>query len=82
MDRILAIALAGLIALAGSGAARQKAIDPKTLTQDELFTTTRIWDAALTFTPEQWKGLEPTQQAPPGRMYFPGDPLLGSPGNG
>jgi spore coat protein H len=66
--------LAGALSLDAS-----QAIDPKTLTQDQLFTTTRIWDAHVRFTPEQWKGLVPVQAAPPGRMYFPGDPLLGSP---
>src|SRR5262245_53914925 len=40
-------------------------IDPKTLTQDALFTPTKIWTAHLTFTPEQWKAIQPARGVPP-----------------
>jgi len=76
-SRLLALVLC---ALAGAGLGARQTLNPKTLTQDELFKMTRIWDAHVMFTPEQWKGLTPVQAAPPGRVYFPGDPLLGSPG--
>jgi spore coat protein H len=36
------------------------------LTQDQLFQRTRVWDAHLLFTPEQWKAIEPTRIPPTG----------------
>jgi hypothetical protein len=75
---LLVFALCALTGIAlGAG---QATPDPRTLTQDELFTTTRVWDAHVTFAADQWKALEPTQAAPPRGNWVPGDPLLGRPG--
>ena len=60
--------------------AQQTTLNPKTVTQDQLFTTSRIWDAHVSFAADQWKALEPVQAAPPRSMFVPGDPLIGRPG--
>ena len=39
-------------------------INPKTLTQDELFTPTKIWTAHLRFTQDQWKAIQPMRGVP------------------
>ena len=74
--RTLACVAAASVALF----AEQAALNPKTVTQDELFTTTRIWDAHVRFAADQWKALEPVQAAPPRGVFVPGDPLIGQPG--
>jgi hypothetical protein len=60
-------------------AAEQTPLNLKTITQDQLFTTTRIWDAHVTFAADQWKALEPVQAQPPRSMFVPGEPLVGGP---
>jgi len=59
----------------------QATINPKTLTQDQLFQRTKVWTAHLTFTPEQWKGLEPSPVPPnPNRQGSGGEWLQGNAG--
>jgi hypothetical protein len=52
------LVLITVLSLAGPLAATQKAPMTDTLTQDELFKTTRVWEAHLRFTPEAWKGVQ------------------------
>jgi spore coat protein H len=72
---VVACMVAGLVL-----AAQQATLNPKTVTQDQLFTTTRIWDAHVSFAADQWKALEPIQAAPPRSMFVPGEPMVGGPG--
>jgi hypothetical protein len=63
--RIMKLALfAGALALCGIAvglSATQTAPVVKIATQADLFQPTRVWNAHLTFTADQWKGLEPRQ---------------------
>lgn len=61
--RIVPVVVAALLALVVTPviASRQVASGARSLTQDQLFTWTKVWTATLTFTPEQWAGITPTQ---------------------
>ena len=74
--RLIAVSLAALLA-APTLSARQ-ARTAATLTQDQVFGWTRVWTATLTFTPEQWAGIEPTRGD--GRRFFSEEWLQGAPG--
>jgi hypothetical protein len=67
--------LVSVAALAG-----QARLDPKTLTQDELFSHTTVWNAHLSFTPGEWKAIEPTIRPPSGKPAATGEWLHGNPG--
>jgi spore coat protein H len=55
---------------------------PRALTQDELFQTTKIWTAHLTFSADQWRAMQPTRAATTaGRRFSGGEWLQGAPGN-
>ena len=60
--RVLVVALIS----AASVLSAQTTLNLKTLTQDQLFERTKVWNAHLTFTPEQWKAIEPAKIAPTG----------------
>ena len=49
--------------------------DPQ-LTNADLFTLTNVWTVHLTFTPEQWKAIEPKQSGRDGMRFGPDGPML------
>jgi spore coat protein H len=59
----------GVVTLCGLGvglSATRDTASRQITTQADLFQATKVWDAHLTFTPDQWKGLEPRQFAATG----------------
>jgi spore coat protein H len=63
------VRLVTVVALCGLGvglSATRNTTSRQIPTQADLFQPTKVWDAHLTFTPDQWKGLEPRQFAPTG----------------
>ena len=70
--RVAVVALAGavctLLVAREFGSGSQTVIPDKTVVfQEELFQRTRVWNAELTFTANQWKAMEPTRHARTGR---------------
>ncbi|MEO8075859.1 MAG: CotH kinase family protein [Acidobacteriota bacterium] len=66
---------AGAVLLAGPPA------PAPALTQADLFQPTKVWTAQLTFTPDQWKAMEPTRgRYSPGSRFGGGEWLQGAPG--
>jgi hypothetical protein len=74
--------LALLLGIAGAVLVAQAPPPLAKLTQDELFKTTQVWNAHLTFTAAAWKEIQPTQGPPTGRSRMTGGEWLqGAPGN-
>jgi spore coat protein H len=59
---VVGVSVAGPFDAAGVG---QAPFNINTLTQDQLFHTTTVWNAHLTFTQEQWKRIQPAQRTSP-----------------
>jgi len=83
MARLARRVLLPFLALAAGASllAQKPALNPKTLTQDELFSFAHVWDAEVTFTRAQWDGMTPVPVVRPGTGgSIPDDPLVGRPG--
>jgi len=50
------------------------------LAQDVLFQPAKVWNVHLTFTPDQWRGLEPARTGNQGMSFGRGEWLQGAPG--
>jgi hypothetical protein len=57
-------------------AAGQTGPGSKAFTQDMLFAQTKVWNAELTFTPDQWKAIQPVQGPPTRRPVRTADDWL------
>lgn len=73
--RLLVVCLLGMVVVPALSA-RQAKVAPATLTQDQVFSWTRVWTATLTFTPEQWAGIAPrnTRRFGSGQEWLQGAP--------
>jgi hypothetical protein len=77
----LRAAVFAAVAAAGSVLPASQAPAPRDPTQAELFQPTKVWTAHLTFTPEQWKAMEPTRgPSGPSNRYSGGEWLQGPAG--